>query len=150
MYGVFDRIPLLFRSFHSFNHPSIHPLMFSSHFTRSSVYPFIHSSDSFIRSSTPGRGLAAALSLGCDGAVLGTRLWASEEAMGDGGGVKREALLKAEADDVMRTETFDVLQVSGVSVCVYVYMFVFYVCFVCGCMCACVCEWRGLCVFMCD
>ena len=100
--------------------------MFSSHFTRSSVYPFIHSSDSFIRSSTPGRGLAAALSLGCDGAVLGTRLWASEEAMGDGSGVKREALLKAEADDVVRTETFDVLQVSGVSVCVCVCL-----CFMC-------------------
>ena len=29
-----------------------------------------------------GRGLAAALALGCDGAVVGTRLWASDEAMG--------------------------------------------------------------------
>ena len=125
--------------------------MFSSHFTRSSVYPFIHSSDSFIRSSTPGRGLAAALSLGCDGAVLGTRLWASEEAMGDGSGVKREALLKAEADDVVRTETFDVLQVSGVGVCVCVCLCFMCVLCVVVCVCVvCVCEWRGLCVFMCD
>ena len=85
-----------------------------------------------------GRGLAAALSLGCDGAVLGTRLWASQEAMGDASGVKREvsswlpgrtvfaslhaplssllniqALLKAECDDVLRTKVFDILQDVG-------------------------------------
>ena len=69
--------------------------------------------------------------------------------MGDGSGVKREALLKAEADDVMRTETFDVLQVSGVSVCVWLYVVVFYVCFVCGCMCACVCVSGVDCVCLC-
>mmetsp|Transcript_13671 Transcript_13671/g.27221 ORF Transcript_13671/g.27221 Transcript_13671/m.27221 type:complete len:356 (-) Transcript_13671:45-1112(-) len=60
-----------------------------------------------------GRGLAAALSLGCDGAVLGTRLWASQEAMGDASGVKREALVKAECDDVLRTKVFDILQDVG-------------------------------------
>ena len=52
---------------------------------------------------TDGRGLAAALSLGCDGIVLGTRLWATKEALGD-------ALLRAEGDDVVRTRTFDAIQ----------------------------------------
>ena len=62
-----------------------------------------------------GRGLAAALSLGCDGAVLGTRLWASQEAMGDESGAKRDALVKADCDDVMRTKVFDILQDVGSS-----------------------------------
>ncbi|GMH87263.1 hypothetical protein TL16_g10800, partial [Triparma laevis f. inornata] len=59
---------------------------------------------------TDGRGLAAALSLGCDGIVLGTRLWASHEALGDPSGTKREALLNSDSDDVLRTRTFDTLQ----------------------------------------
>ena len=44
--------------------------------------------------------------------------------MGDGSGVKREALLKAEADDVVRTKTFDVLQVIGVTVCLCMCVYV--------------------------
>ena len=59
---------------------------------------------------TDGRGLAAALSLGCDGIVLGTRLWATKEALGDSTGKKRDALLRAEGDDVVRTRTFDAIQ----------------------------------------
>ena len=60
-----------------------------------------------------GRGVAAALALGCDGAVLGTRLWASAEALADPTGAKRAALEKAEADDVIRTAAFDILQDVG-------------------------------------
>ena len=63
--------------------------------------------------------------------------------MGDGSGVKREALLKAEADDVVRTKTFDVLQVSGVTVCVCVIVCVpVYMCEWrdCTCVCECMCD----------
>jgi nitronate monooxygenase len=54
-----------------------------------------------------GRGLAAVLALGCDGAVLGTRLWASKEAVGSD--VLKAALVTASGDDVMRTQVFDAL-----------------------------------------
>jgi nitronate monooxygenase len=53
-----------------------------------------------------GRGLIAALSLGADGVVLGTRLWASEEAIGPA--TYKDALLRASSgDDVVRTRVFD-------------------------------------------
>lgn len=55
-----------------------------------------------------GRGLAAVLALGCDGAVLGTRLWASKEAMGSD--LLKAELLRASGDEVMRTRVFDTLQ----------------------------------------
>jgi nitronate monooxygenase len=56
-----------------------------------------------------GRGVAAALALGCDGAVLGTRLWASQEAKGKD---SYKALLVAASscDDVIRTTVFDHIQ----------------------------------------
>lgn len=55
-----------------------------------------------------GSGLMAVLSLGADGAVLGTRLWASEEAMGPIS--FKEALVDTEScDDVVRTRVFDVV-----------------------------------------
>ena len=55
-----------------------------------------------------GKGLAAMLALGCDGVVLGTRLWASEEAMGS---VRlKSALVRADGDDVLRTRVFDTIQ----------------------------------------
>jgi len=55
-----------------------------------------------------GRGLVAALSLGADGAVLGTRLWASEEALGST--EYKNALMSAEScDDVVRTRVFDTI-----------------------------------------
>eukprot|EP00942_MAST-04A_sp_MAST-4A-sp1_P002944 g2944.t1 len=54
---------------------------------------------------TDGKGLAAALSLGCDGAVFGTRLWASKEALGH---VKLKSMLNdATCDDIIRTNVFD-------------------------------------------
>jgi len=52
-------------------------------------------------------GVAAALALGCDGAVLGTRLWATHQAMGSE--EKKKALRGAECDDAVRTGAYDAL-----------------------------------------
>ena len=50
----------------------------------------------------------AVLALGADGAVLGTRLWASKEAMGPNS--FKDALVAAKsADDVIRTRAFDTI-----------------------------------------
>jgi nitronate monooxygenase len=58
-----------------------------------------------------GRGLIAALSLGADGAVLGTRLWASQEALGSS--AYKNALVNAgSCDDVVRTRVFDTINNS--------------------------------------
>lgn len=58
-----------------------------------------------------GRGLLAALSLGADGAVLGTRLWASQEALGPLS--YKNALKSAKScDDVVRTRVFDTISNS--------------------------------------
>jgi nitronate monooxygenase len=55
-----------------------------------------------------GRGLLAALSLGADGVVLGTRLWVSEEALGPP--AYKNAIVKASScDDVVRTQVFDTI-----------------------------------------
>lgn len=55
-----------------------------------------------------GRGLVAALSLGADGAILGTRLWASKEGLGSS--TYKDALVRAEScDDVVRTRVFDTI-----------------------------------------
>eukprot|EP00979_Chaetoceros_neogracilis_P014089 scaffold4425_cov281-Chaetoceros_neogracile.AAC.10 len=55
-----------------------------------------------------GSGLLAALSLGADGAVLGTRLWVSEEALGPI--AYKNAIVKAAScDDVVRTQVFDTI-----------------------------------------
>jgi len=55
-----------------------------------------------------GRGLAAMLTLGCDGAVMGTRLYVTKESMGPE--ANKAALVKADIDDVIRTPVFDQLQ----------------------------------------
>ena len=55
-----------------------------------------------------GRGLAAALMLGADGVLLGTRLWASAESLAASGAVS--AALKANGDDTARSSVFDVLR----------------------------------------
>ncbi len=52
------------------------------------------------------RGLAAALMLGSDGVMLGTRLWASEEA--DGPDSAKARLVVANGDQTLRTKVFDV------------------------------------------
>lgn len=57
-----------------------------------------------------GHSLAAALALGCDGIVLGTRLWASQEALGK---MEHKVLLTSkEADDCTRTTVVDQIQNS--------------------------------------
>jgi len=55
-----------------------------------------------------GRGVAAALMLGADGVLMGTRLWASEESLAASGAVS--AALKANGDDTARSSVFDVLR----------------------------------------
>lgn len=55
-----------------------------------------------------GRGLAAALSLGADGAVVGTRFWATEECLAAPG--LKKAALAATGDDTLRTKTVDVVR----------------------------------------
>lgn len=53
-----------------------------------------------------GHGLIAALSLGADGVVLGTRLWASIEAKGSS--KYKDALVAVTStDQVVRTRVFD-------------------------------------------
>lgn len=53
-----------------------------------------------------GRGLAAALSLGADGVLVGTRFWASREALGAEAAKRR--MLEAGGDDTVRSKVFDV------------------------------------------
>ena len=52
-----------------------------------------------------GRGLAAALMLGADGVMLGTRLWASTEA--DGSAAAKRGLVATAGDQTLRTKVFD-------------------------------------------
>src|SRR5690242_16178729 len=58
-----------------------------------------------------GRGLAAALTLGADGIVVGTRFWASEEALTPPAASDRA--IRATGDDTVRTKAIDALR--GVS-----------------------------------
>ena len=53
-----------------------------------------------------GRGLAAALMLGADGVMLGTRFWASLEA--EGSDAAKAALVRATGDGTLRSKVFDV------------------------------------------
>ncbi len=53
-----------------------------------------------------GRGLAAALSLGADGAVVGSRLWAVQESPVTD--AARDRALAAHSDDTVRSSVFDI------------------------------------------
>lgn len=53
-----------------------------------------------------GRGLAATLMLGADGALVGTRLWASREALVHAR--HHEAIVEATGDDTIRTSVVDI------------------------------------------
>jgi nitronate monooxygenase len=53
-----------------------------------------------------GRGLAAALILGADGVLVGTRLWASKEALVKEG--HHNAIIKSNGDGTLRTRVADV------------------------------------------
>jgi nitronate monooxygenase len=55
-----------------------------------------------------GRGLAAALVLGADGALVGTRFWASQEALVKPG--HHRAILQTAGDGTLRTRTPDVVR----------------------------------------
>lgn len=55
-----------------------------------------------------GRGLAAALSLGADGAVVGTRLWATAEAAVPEDAQRRA--MAATCDDTVRTTVYDIVR----------------------------------------
>jgi nitronate monooxygenase len=55
-----------------------------------------------------GRGLAAALALGADGVLVGTRLWASSEALVSPRAHQRA--LGASGDDTFRTRVYDVVR----------------------------------------
>jgi nitronate monooxygenase len=55
-----------------------------------------------------GRGLAAALMLGADGVLVGTRLWASSEALVQEG--HHRAILETHGDGTLRTRTPDVVR----------------------------------------
>jgi nitronate monooxygenase len=56
-----------------------------------------------------GRGMAAMLVAGCDGVVLGTRLWASQESIGMQQ-FKDRLVAATSCDDVVRTTCFDWIQ----------------------------------------
>ncbi len=55
-----------------------------------------------------GRGLAAALMLGAEGVLLGTRLYASHEALGHR--AAKQCLVDASGDDTARTRVFDIVR----------------------------------------
>ncbi|MFE6687594.1 NAD(P)H-dependent flavin oxidoreductase [Streptomyces sp. NPDC057743] len=55
-----------------------------------------------------GRGLAAALVLGADGVLVGTRFWATEEAVVSGGAHARA--MAAGGDDTVRTRVYDIVR----------------------------------------
>ena len=55
-----------------------------------------------------GRGLAAALMLGADGVMMGTRFWAATEASGLNGA--KACLVEASGDETVRTKVFDLVR----------------------------------------
>jgi nitronate monooxygenase len=55
-----------------------------------------------------GRGLAAALMLGAAGVVVGTRFWATPEALGSTNA--KDLLIRATGDDTLRTRVFDIVR----------------------------------------
>ena len=55
-----------------------------------------------------GRGLAASLMLGAAGVLIGTRFWATPEALGSD--AAKELLIRAKGDDTLRTRVFDTIR----------------------------------------
>jgi nitronate monooxygenase len=55
-----------------------------------------------------GRGLAAALMLGAEGVLVGTRLFASQEAFG--GDALKSRIVEANGDETLRTRIFDIIR----------------------------------------
>ena len=74
-------------------------------------YLAVHSPDTLLLAAggiADGRGLAAALLLGADGVVLGTRLWAAQEALTHDAALARA--FAASGDDTVRTRAVDALR----------------------------------------
>jgi nitronate monooxygenase len=57
-----------------------------------------------------GRGLAAALTLGADGVLVGTRLWATPEA--DVNPLAQQRAVHADSDDTIRTSVYDIVRAA--------------------------------------
>jgi nitronate monooxygenase len=55
-----------------------------------------------------GRGLAAALMLGADGVVIGSKFWASKESLAAAGA--KDAAIRSDGDGTARTAIFDILR----------------------------------------
>ena len=55
-----------------------------------------------------GRGLAASLMLGAEGALVGSRLWASEESLAPQAAI--DTAIAADGDSTARTKVFDILR----------------------------------------
>lgn len=90
------------------------------HGARRSTLPFVPEVADYLSRHAPatlllgaggiadGRGLAAMLMLGADGVVVGTRFWASEEALTPAAASDRA--LRATGDDTVRTSAVDALR----------------------------------------
>lgn len=88
------------------------------HGERRATFTFVPEVADFVKRESPatlvcaaggiadGRGLAAALMLGADGVVMGSRFWASSEALVHRG--LHEAALHATGDDTIRTSVMDI------------------------------------------
>ena len=90
------------------------------HGAKRSTLPFIPEAADFLAKHSPktlllgaggiadGRGLAAALMLGADGVVVGTRFWATAEALTPIGATQRA--IRATGDDTVRTRALDAVR----------------------------------------
>ncbi|MGH9740688.1 MAG: NAD(P)H-dependent flavin oxidoreductase [Candidatus Acidiferrales bacterium] len=85
-----------------------------------STFPFVPEAADYLKRRSPetlllaaggvadGRGLAAALMLGADGVVVGTRLWASAESLTPQAHIEKASA--ATGDSTIRTKAFDALR----------------------------------------
>jgi len=90
------------------------------HGANRSTFPFVPESADYLKQSSPktlliaaggiadGRGLAAALMLGADGVVVGTRLWASAEALTPK--AHTDKVIGVTGDSTIRTKVLDALR----------------------------------------
>jgi nitronate monooxygenase len=90
------------------------------HGARRSTFPFVPEAADYLKERSPdalllaaggiadGRGLAAALMLGADGVLVGTRFWASAEALTPA--QHTDAAIRATGDATVRTRALDALR----------------------------------------
>ncbi|MDB6144466.1 MAG: 2-nitropropane dioxygenase [Pseudomonas sp.] len=89
-------------------------------FSRQSTFTFVPEVADFLATHSPdtlmlaaggiadGRGLAAALMLGADGALMGTRFWASREALIHP--AAKQKVVEARGEDTIRTRVYDIVR----------------------------------------